>query len=58
MYLETVHQKCLTEEHCAVCVTLELLLCLYEDELVKSLCNEQDLGWTTICDVKNKYINC
>jgi len=58
MYLETVHQKCLIEEHYVVCVSSELLLCLNEDELLKSLCEEQDLGLTTICDVKNKYINC
>ena len=42
-YLEAVRQKCLIEEHYVVCVTLELLLCLYEGELVKSLCEEQDL---------------
>ena len=36
----------------ALCVTLELLLCLYEDELVKSLCDEQDIGLATICDVR------
>jgi len=58
MYLETVRQKCLIEEHCVVCVTLELLPCLYEDGLVQSLCDEQDTGLATICDVTNKCINC
>jgi len=37
MYLRRQYvKKCFIEEHYVVCVTLELLMCLYEGELVKS----------------------
>jgi hypothetical protein len=44
---------CQEEEH----VSLELLLCLYEDESIKSLCDEQDVGLVTVCGVNNKHMN-